>query len=1188
MKRALPFPAGRPLLVLAFLSALAATGCGSDASSSGDDVHSCIDADLDGLCDETEPCPPPAADGDLDGICDALDACSGHDDLDDFDADGVADGCDTCPADPFDDVDGDAVCDSRDACPGADDRADADGDGAADACDACPVDSPDDDDGDGVCTSVDACAGHDDGSDLDGDGVADGCDPCPVDSADDTDGDGRCDGVDRCPLDSPDDANGDGYCDSAVAEGPLVLAVSPAAGSANGGYSVNVVGAGFLPGATVEFGSEATGWVPSASVSVLNTGTLVAALVPPHAAGAVDVRVTNTDLKSGVGAGVFTYQEPAAPLPLAFGSLSRTRGPEAGGYEVIVTGQGFAPGATVEWGSEASATWTASPSVQCVGPTLLRATVPAASAPGPVDVRITVPGFPAEQSVVALAAFTYGQSAVFETKGYRLPPDASNDDRQALVFDANGDGRNDVLVLHDGGGRDDLLLDVSDGSGMPGPYLDATATMMPDLPVSCSRWFGCTFYHTTRRWPHALDVEGDGDLDVIWLAARNSSLGLYRNGGAGTFTFEDRGWFDISGATSMKVADLSCDGKVDLFVTRNGAPDRILVGDGAGGFTQAAATVLPATSDASQGAALGDLDGDGDVDIVVANGSFQQTRVYFNNCAPTDPQPAWAFTDAVYGVTFPVSGGEGRDVALADLDLDGDLDVFLANRGQASRVYLNSGTGSFAPDDLLHFPQSEANQNAAWVAVADVDLDGDPDVVLGKDQGSGYLWPSVYLNDRAQGGSGALTAALANVPAFGGQGVYSLALGDLNGDALPDLYAVRPDQIDLLLVNRGYSPNQALEANRVPAGAFADNTLVGLPMDAFTTTGCATGDVDGDGDVDILASSNWPGGLRLWLNDGAANFVDATGALLPDADCNGGRPTLADVNGDGDLDLLAVCAYRSATPSGKGGLRQLVNDGTGRFTDVTAANVPANSVWNDLVDGAVADLDADGRPDWVAVAAGTLGYTLANGGDASSNDGAAYAVRSDWLGFATSATRTGVVLEDLNGDGFTDVFLPVSGQSQLWHNGGTGVMTNVTATHLPAASWDVRRARAADLDGDGLVDLLLAVNGASRLLRGGPGGTFSDVTLTQLPVGLSANSADAVLGDFDGDGLPDAYLTNAWAQDFLWLNTGGGVLADFTPSLPREVDASNCACAGDLDGNGRLDLFVGAADVDRVLLNLTP
>jgi hypothetical protein len=692
-----------------------------------------------------------------------------------------------------------------------------------------------------------------------------------------------------------------------------------------------------------------------------------------------------------------------------------------------------------------------------------------------------------------------------------------------------------------------------------------------------------------RRWPHALDVEGDGDLDVIWLAARNSSLGLYRNGGAGTFTFEDRGWFDISGATSMKVADLSCDGKVDLFVTRNGAPDRILVGDGAGGFTQAAATVLPATSDASQGAALGDLDGDGDVDIVVANGSFQQTRVYFNNCAPADPQPAWAFTDALYGpgTNFPVSGGEGRDVALADLDLDGDLDVFLANRGQPPRIHFNSGTGSFAPDDLLHFPQSEANQNAVWVAVADVDLDGDPDVVLGKDQGSGYLWPSVYLNDRAQGGSAAFTAAPANVPAWAGQAVFSLALGDLNGDALPDLYAVRPDQLDLLLVNRGYSPNRAVEANRVPAGAFADNTLFGLPIDPYVTTGCATGDVDGDGDVDILASSQWPGGLRLWRNDGAASFEDATAALLPDADCNGGRPTLADVNGDGDLDLLAVCAYRSAAPNGKGGLRQLVNDGTGRFTDVTQANVPVNNVWADMVDGAVADLNGDGRPDWVAAGAG-YGFMLANGGDPFASGGAYTIARSDWQGFTSYASWTGVVLEDLNGDGSADAFLSVNGQSQLWRNDGAGVMTNVTASHLPAASWNARHARAADLDGDGFVDLLLAVSGTSRLLRGGFDGTFTDVTATHLPAGLMANSVDAVLGDFDGDGLPDAYLTNAGAQDFLWLNTGGGVLADFTPSLPREVDASNCACAADFDGNGRLDLFVGAADVDRVLLNLTP
>jgi hypothetical protein len=190
-----------------------------------------------------------------------------------------------------------------------------------------------------------------------------------------------------------------------------------------------------------------------------------------------------------------------------------------------------------------------------------------------------------------------------------------------------------------------------------------------------------------------------------------------------------------------------------------------------------------------------------------------------------------------------------------------------------------------------------------------------------------------------------------------------LAVADLNGDGLDDMYlGGAKDQAGQLLIQRGDGQfvsvgRQVFEADRISEDI-----------------GAAFFDADGDGDRDLYVvsggsefSDRAPGLQdRLYLNDGRAGFREAEGALPP-MTMSGGPVAPADVDGDGDLDLfvggrVVPWAYGTDPPSAL-----LRNDGRGRFRDVTSESAPALTRIGMVTDAVWTDLDRDGRPDLVVV-----------------------------------------------------------------------------------------------------------------------------------------------------------------------------------------------------------------------------
>lgn len=971
-------------------------------------------------------------------------------------------------------------------------------------------------------------------------------------------------------------------------EAPTVSHMAPKFGTTTGGILVSIYGKAFLTGAQVSFGNDTIGYTNSASVNVLNGGTLIVAKVPAHLPGKVNVRVTNSDGQKGILTNGFEYLAALGLPALAFQGVVPDRGPNAGGYEVVVYGQGFKSGVKIYFGEANSATWIEAKPITRLGPTLLRVTVPKSAKNGAVDMRLVNPAVGGKvDQIIVKSSFTYGQSVIMEPKGHRLPLDKTKGDFGPLIIDANGDGLDDVIVRHSTG-RDDLFIQTKDKFGKPGFFIDAS-NQMPNTSTSCRY----------RQNAVVVDIDGDKDLDVVFRGYYRY-ICIYRNINNGTFKEEKTNVYDSELYQSQRwfVADLTCDGNMDLLVTRDGY-NRIYVGDGKGGFKKDT-KLLPKHSEPSRGVGIADVDKDGDLDLLIANDNAVQNRMYYNSCNNVPKGQPGSFSDATYGnkKNFPVSGFNSRAVKFADINGDGWLDAIIWNWGQTDRVYLNSG-GNFLNDDGLRFPQNEKLAYSSWGDFVDVDGDGDLDVITKKYQNvTGRYWPAVYLNDKAQGGPGRFTdASPTNMVQWRGEEASDFAIGDLNGDNLPDIYVVKPNHQDWLLLNHGYMPNKPmLDNNRVSKGSWANNTFLGMPMDVRTTTAADTGDIDGDGDIDIVMASSGRGVMDVWLNDGQGNFFSEGTTRLPDVTCNATELKLTDVNQDGDLDILLSCYYDKVYDGkSNGGFRQLVNDGKGYFKDVSTGTIPDAYSSQRYYGLGVGDIDGDKDID---VIGGGYYYhpirVLVNGGDPFNNGGAYFFAKDKALLNYSSTTgykhRMSWVITDLNNDKQADVYMALNGgQNLLYFNTGGGKMKNVTNSNLSAGSDSTQRVMAADVDKDGDVDLFSINTGVNRLAVSELDNKYADVTASHLPANMAASdSRSGQFVDLDMDGLLDIVTATFDGQNQLLLNTGDAHFGDYTKSMPYDVDPSYVICVADFDKDGRPDLFIANRDVNRIYLNKTP
>ncbi|MCK8495277.1 FG-GAP-like repeat-containing protein [Spirosoma sp. RP8] len=274
----------------------------------------------------------------------------------------------------------------------------------------------------------------------------------------------------------------------------------------------------------------------------------------------------------------------------------------------------------------------------------------------------------------------------------------------------------------------------------------------------------------------------------------------------------------------------------------------------------------------------GDVDGDGDLDLVTANADDYSVNVRLNN-------GHGRFSGAT---RLRVADGSPLDVKCADIDGDGDLDIVTANYGSNyAGLFFNDGKGNFwgSLETDAYIGNLDSN-NPNSVTCTDIDGDGDLDILASKRNGNSSV--AIRFNDGHGRFSGSAQIRADNNP-------VDVTTADVDGDG----------DMDLLVANGSSTNNVSIRLND-GKGNFSGSTEVRV---GIKPTDVAVADLDGDGDLDLLATIYENNTVSELFNDGKGNFSGSTQidvGLMPVS------VTTGDYDGDGDIDFLTANVYENS------------------------------------------------------------------------------------------------------------------------------------------------------------------------------------------------------------------------------------------------------------------------------------
>lgn len=350
-----------------------------------------------------------------------------------------------------------------------------------------------------------------------------------------------------------------------------------------------------------------------------------------------------------------------------------------------------------------------------------------------------------------------------------VPHDPDAHILEVAFMDVDGDGDLDVIAALE---ADENRLYLNDGNGK-------------------LTWKKGVFKAAKHDTEHVrvADFDGDGHMDVIFVAEDDQTHEYYLGNGDGTFRDVSDRLLAMSEGNGLDVGDVDGDGLPDVVIGNSGEHGQnfLWINDPSrpGYFMECSLDNLPQVNDATQGIKLADLNGDGHLDMIVAN-EIPPNRLLIND-------GTGVFTEHADQLELLVPL-ETREVFVFDADGDGDLDIVFANltsnggdwdKDPQTRILINDGNARFTDETKERLPANKFSTYAA--TYIDFDHDGHLDLLLSAITIPGFTADRVraYRND-GNGYFSDVTEEVVPVSVVGRS--WNITIGDLNGDGIDDAF----------------------------------------------------------------------------------------------------------------------------------------------------------------------------------------------------------------------------------------------------------------------------------------------------------------------------------------------------------------------------------------------------------------
>ncbi|WP_306639697.1 FG-GAP repeat domain-containing protein [Sanyastnella coralliicola] len=640
------------------------------------------------------------------------------------------------------------------------------------------------------------------------------------------------------------------------------------------------------------------------------------------------------------------------------------------------------------------------------------------------------------------------------------------------------------------------------------------------LPLVASGQFDDEAYIDTNQGygnNEVIDLDGDGDLDILLSQSRTNTIIWHENLGNGEFSSKQV-LVNLETAMDVKAGDMDGDGDFDLI--GSAWQGELMYFENLGEIQFAEGVLLHDEQNNYASVRLADLDQDGDLDVIKGAGNWFEGVSWFENSG-----------DGTFSESIPILSGSYniRDIQVADLDGDSDLDVVFAGYYSHTLGWLeNLGGEVFSELQVVSYNESHFYNT---VLAEDLNGDGVLELIASTNFSDHIFLFEIQDNDLFDFGS------------FGyGNGLIATTAFDFDGDNDIDVLASKDDEI-VWYENLGgteFSEEQTFSQTAHGPYDFGH------------------GDFNGDGYDDLLWYGDWANASG-WVENLVGVDLGSNHFLYRGTEGPVGTG-FGDFDGDGDLDVAAFSSNRRTT--------WYENLGDEQFSEEIVILDYSELGYVNVESMFSEDFDGDGDPDLVVFGGPETTFTLLE------NDGNAQFTEIPF-GYYIPGVRSSKTI-DIDGDGDLDIYglSTVDNNDLVFYclNEGNGVFSLETFVNI--SSSQTKDVIVFDLDNDGDLDIITSNSEEEIILYFENLGDYNFQEAVTILENYPINNIAE--GDLDNDGLSDLIIPMTASMQIHWKrNLGNGMFSDLVQIVDilyvqEDADISPT----DLDNDGDLDLLM--------------